>query len=219
MKRLQLAVVGLLLFLSISLFASISDPFTDSDGTLLTAHSAGGGTWVINEGSVYTINSNKATMGGFGNGAARRSEAAGFPANQFAQADVQALSVDAPGAGVELRASGTTYYIIVAAANGASADIVVYERVAASNTFLVQVPSGFAVDTVFPLKATIAGTTIEVFANGVSKGTTTGSNIASGAPGLYGYAGTAGNTWDNFSCTDANAATTHSKIVGGGVFW
>lgn len=176
----------------------ITDNFTDPDGTTLIAH----GGWTEVTGT-WTIQSNKAQCGAFVIGKALRIEAA-FPNDQYVQSVVQAVTGQGTQDGVILR---STILIYCSELTG-STQVEVYD----SGGFLATYVAVIGLDTPFTLKATVTGTTVETFVNGVSKGTTTTVDT-SGKPGIRSYTNGTQPFIEDFECSDASAGSAGYLLV------
>lgn len=211
MKKILLSTAGLLLYVSVSLFA-LTDAFTGANGTALTT-----GSWNIAEGaSSWEIQSNKASPVSVGRSAMNRSEAA-FPADQFAQGVMRNGTSADIYVYLAVRMTTDTYYFVrmLAVADGAEAQIL-KRSAGGAPQFLNSAAHGASdgVDTTVKLAVSTSGANavLEVFVSGVSKVTytDTSSPITSGRPGFGGLWDGLGTKQvvDDFASTDASAGTT-----------
>lgn len=186
----------------------ITDAFNGSDGDLLTAHAtSSGGSWTLEEGSAswQITSTNRARAQAVGRSTMAVTDA-GISADQYAQALLQREDADGNWLAIAVRITGDTCYW--ANIQNSTGDVVVVRRLAASNSTLFGAASGVSVGVDVTLKLVVTGTSLEVFINGVSKGSVSDGNIASGQPGAHGFWGTAGTraSWDDFECTSPVAA-------------
>jgi hypothetical protein len=175
---------------------TIFDDFNRADEALTA------GSWLQVEGTNWAVVSNQARETAIsGIATCRRSEAAGFPDNQYAQ--VKCLftigGISSPAARMD--ATGTSYVVVLSASN---ADL--YYHTGGGGVTLVQ---AFAVvnviSTFLTIKIDCQGTTIAVDREGANIISTTDGNVTAGRPGMA--CQNANQDLDDFQCTDSLSAS------------
>lgn len=214
MKKIALSIVALLLYVTVALFAAVTDNFTAANGTLLTAHATSSASWTIAEGaSSWEIQTNKASIvTPFFRQAMSLSDSA-FPDDQYAQAVFKTGDSADIYAYVAVRMTGDTYYFVRLLSVAETPNAQLYKRSSGgAPTFLAGAAHGIADNTDCTVKLVVTSNDLEVFVNGVSKVTYTdaSSPITSGRPGFGGLWDNAGTkkVIDDFESTSASAGAT-----------
>ena len=137
-----------------------------------------------------------------------RRAAAAFPNDQYAQCRCEWVSYGGGnsygGIGVRLDGSGNGYFARVT-----SGGIVELRKIVAGvNTFLGDYSAGVGSNSLIELKLVATGTSIQLYISGFLQISVTDASIASGKPGMQGYAETTGTQpdADDFECTDATGS-------------
>lgn len=182
---------------------TISDPFTGT-GTMGSGWTVAAGTVTyarVSDQAIATVASNTGTI--------IRTETT-FPNDQWSQIDMQWQS-----------ASPTAEAIVVARSSGVGAAYQAHItnndlEIRRTGTYLTDFAGTYAAATLYTIKIDCTGTTITVYRNGVSQGSTTDSNLTSGKPGFGIFQSGAAGTiaFDNFQCIDASGGTTVLDFIG-----
>lgn len=189
---------------------TVSDSFTNTNGTALASHNAN---WTVHNG-VFTIQGNECEQNNPG-GDSWATYAGTFANDQYAEATVSATLANGAFSGLVVRCntSGTkTYYAI----NWDIDSTFFYEYVAGTYTQYGAPGAPFSAGDLIRLE--IIGTALKVYQNGSVYASQTTSAIASGSPGLTGFSGT-GTRLDNWVGSDQFTVTPKLFVVTTSLRW
>ncbi len=202
-----LIVASVLLASVIVLWASLpaSDAFTDSNGTALTAHSAGGITWVNNNG-VFQINTNAAVSNSINADTMVHDATNTYNADHWSSVVLAGtISADNHGPTVRVATSAHTGYVYYAWTGRRD----LYQIIAGSFTLLDSDTTSPVMGQTFRIE--IVGTSITCKVDGSTTVTKTDTGITTGSAGIAGYNNATGFRLDDFAADNIGGAPPPSR--------
>ena len=188
----------------------VSDAFTDSNGTDITAHSAGGITWAKVGTGTLTIQSNALNLASISTFCGGMTGKIFSTSDQWASIDVTTDSVGPFVRGSYTGDGGTLYGAYWCQISGTTVYLYRINILFGTYTLITSAAAGGSSGT---LRIEANGTTISVKVNGVQKISVTDSNITAGQRcGIF-YLGN--KSCDNFAAQDANITTATSYTFTG----
>lgn len=170
---------------------TITDNFNRA--SLGTGWTANGGTWDIYNSEYLELATTYQTH------TIVRSEAAGFPNDQWAQFDIQKNDTNGQWEGVVVRCTSDSSYYDAQLVPGVES-IYCY----GPGGYLADHAETVGNDTFHTVKIDDTGTAITIWFDGASAISTSDGTLASGRPGAIGYKNAGAVYLDNFQCIDAS---------------